>query len=622
MHASVKLATLAAFALGGCNAILGIGDVKSSAGGADAAVVLPDVPPTTITGTSVITYVKGDGTTETRNEDMSGYTVRAWIPDSSTAGYHMVPGTGTANGTFSIADVPEGTTYALELTPPNAKPMWFVTDQRVIDAGFVTLGRADGVSTTISTPVTMNITGMTAWTTADQLYADSYAVGTENGLYYGAANPTLTGKPKVGDTALAVGVDWKSGYTYDANASPPRLVQKSAGDDFYLVHSSSQPGTDDQGDPVTFSRTIDVFKGSMVDMTDGGSTQISGAFVTTPQTQTQTFHLDLVQYRALSSDANRFYDEAYSCYRLTNPGVAYDGRIGSAIWGVNGDLLQRQTTVSVTNSMWGDPFGGMWNSLMGCDYTHSRLWTMPGGQGVQWNSSLSGDSPASTSMTKTPAVGMVTMATIDGKPFLDGGAIPFDGSAPVTVTWKAVPNAASYSVRVRHLIVNGTRAQAELPIQIATAGTSVQIPASSLVKGDFYHVDITSRFTVDATAYAKGQIRRSSFPNGFGDVFSGMYKFSSSCGDHNVDAGEGEQCDDGGESATCDPDCSMALCGDGYVNKTAGEACDDMTDSPFCDLDCTLPKCGDGHLNQAAGEQCDDGNTTSGDGCSATCQIE
>src|SRR5207247_9159741 len=32
------------------------------------------------------------------------------------------------------------------------------------------------------------------------------------------------------------------------------------------------------------------------------------------------------------------------------------------------------------------------------------------------------------------------------------------------------------------------------------------------------------------------------------------------------------------------------------------------------------PTCGDWKLDQ--GEQCDDGNTTSGDGCSSTCQIE
>ncbi len=36
-----------------------------------------------------------------------------------------------------------------------------------------------------------------------------------------------------------------------------------------------------------------------------------------------------------------------------------------------------------------------------------------------------------------------------------------------------------------------------------------------------------------------------------------------------------------------------------------------------CRLNCTIPRCGDGILD--GGEVCDDGNTTDGDGCSATC---
>jgi len=36
-----------------------------------------------------------------------------------------------------------------------------------------------------------------------------------------------------------------------------------------------------------------------------------------------------------------------------------------------------------------------------------------------------------------------------------------------------------------------------------------------------------------------------------------------------------EDCDDVGESATCDEDCSFVECGDGTLNKSAGEVCDD-----------------------------------------------
>jgi len=116
-----------------------------------------------------------------------------------------------------------------------------------------------------------------------------------------------------------------------------------------------------------------------------------------------------------------------------------------------------------------------------------------------------------------------------------------------------------------------------------------------------------------------------------------------------------ETCDDGGESATCDVDCTAAMCGDGVANATAGEecddgnvvsddgcdatcilefcgdgiiqpgigeVCDDGAETATCDIDCTLPLCGDGIRNKQAGEKCDDGNTNNGDGCDSSCQKE
>ncbi|MBU0719099.1 MAG: hypothetical protein KJ749_12685 [Planctomycetes bacterium] len=53
------------------------------------------------------------------------------------------------------------------------------------------------------------------------------------------------------------------------------------------------------------------------------------------------------------------------------------------------------------------------------------------------------------------------------------------------------------------------------------------------------------------------------------------------CGNRLLDPGE--ECDDAGESATCDTDCTLAEHGDGTVNVTAGEECDDGAEFPTCD---------------------------------------
>jgi cysteine-rich repeat protein len=85
---------------------------------------------------------------------------------------------------------------------------------------------------------------------------------------------------------------------------------------------------------------------------------------------------------------------------------------------------------------------------------------------------------------------------------------------------------------------------------------------------------------------------------------------------------DGEICDDGRATATCDADCTPAYCGDGLRNAVAGEACDaGGGDSANCDLDCSVAVCGDGRRNPLAGEACDDGNVVDGDGCEASCMI-
>ena len=95
----------------------------------------------------------------------------------------------------------------------------------------------------------------------------------------------------------------------------------------------------------------------------------------------------------------------------------------------------------------------------------------------------------------------------------------------------------------------------------------------------------------------------------------------STCGDGTLNVTAGEQCDDAGESATCNADCTSSICGDGTLNVTAGEQCDDGGESATCNADCTSSICGDGTLNTTAGEQCDDNNNTDGDGCQADCTL-
>jgi len=89
------------------------------------------------------------------------------------------------------------------------------------------------------------------------------------------------------------------------------------------------------------------------------------------------------------------------------------------------------------------------------------------------------------------------------------------------------------------------------------------------------------------------------------------------CGDLTVNVSAGEECDEAGETADCDLDCTESDCGDGYINKAAGEVCDGGGVTPTCDPDCTEVECGDAILNLMAGEICDEGGETLN--CNADC---
>jgi cysteine-rich repeat protein len=95
----------------------------------------------------------------------------------------------------------------------------------------------------------------------------------------------------------------------------------------------------------------------------------------------------------------------------------------------------------------------------------------------------------------------------------------------------------------------------------------------------------------------------------------------ATCGDGFIDSADPrvEECDDAGESATCNRDCTRRSCGDKITNQTAGEECDDGGETSRCNANCKFARCGDFATNPAAGEQCDSGALQTAT-CEATCK--
>ena len=117
--------------------------------------------------------------------------------------------------------------------------------------------------------------------------------------------------------------------------------------------------------------------------------------------------------------------------------------------------------------------------------------------------------------------------------------------------------------------------------------------------------------------------------------FNTAFVETATCGDGTVDVGEAcddgntvtEVCDYGLASCTvCAADCTeqagaTSYCGDLAVDAGNGEECDDGNndDADGCEADCTLPFCRNDIVDPP--EECDDGNNTPGDGCENDCTL-
>ena len=102
----------------------------------------------------------------------------------------------------------------------------------------------------------------------------------------------------------------------------------------------------------------------------------------------------------------------------------------------------------------------------------------------------------------------------------------------------------------------------------------------------------------------------------------------SICGDAQINTTAGEVCDEGSGvnsdvwsfAVHCNADCSgpASYCGDGFTD-TGFEDCDDAGESASCNDNCTSSYCGDGVTNISAGETCDDaGDSTR---CTSLCEV-
>ena len=548
-----------------------------------------DAPTTDATTTDATTTTDVVGTMRTTCHEASGDVdkpvdaskrpIQAFVPDSSPAGYRVVTGTGSADGSFTLRDVPAGATYLLQISTgvPSVRS-YFATDQPVLDVQFEHQGRCmpapTGASAAFS--VTAVVTNGTSFDIHhDGVELDSFKLGF--GTF--ADNGAL----QLGADAMTATFSWPRGFP---------LVDAAAGDDLYVLHNRTDQGTDSvSGSSVTTTHIVDWFDATGTTL-DGQPASITGAF----QSATSTPSAARSGMLAIALDPfEAIYDRttrpgSFTVQLMAQPGggVGFGSFDGSAVLlGIelspfaDGAL----TTTYRTSYSYADPFPASWKRAITVDSQRShlvRLSTDPGAaigivtgyhQQIEYTGALQVAAP----VLPRPA-GII----VGGVDFTRGGNVVFDGQSPVVIRWNPVAGAQLYQLSL--VSVPQTPSSFIDRATVSTADTSLTLPAALIESGTRYQFVLTAIQT--PINYRAGQLIPPSLPRVTTGVPSGRFRFLPSCGDSVVQPDE--DCDTGGESATCNEDCTTAMCGDGVVNATAGEQCDAIDESSSCTTACKL----------------------------------
>jgi cysteine-rich repeat protein len=539
--------------------------------------------------------------------DLTQSVIQALIEDATQpSGYRVLTGIDSADGSFTIRGVTDGVPYLMKLDTS-----YYATTAHALDVRNEVPVRGPPPPTEASslTKVQFNIQGMSPFVRGPEGTISHISIDSPNLGYQGRFEGL-----KNNASFLMVDYDWITGSSADG-AHP--LPDGSRGDDLVLSHLRTDRIVTPSFRKQRLTRSIDTALHPSVTIVDGATTNINGTWATT--TSDRPLNLSITRSIFDSSYDGTTQFTAMSVSLLAHP-VPNSTGLGMKLF--TADLADWSHSSSLSENLsfvYADLFPSSWSRTFTISYSRSRFMRLPNTVTplVLDASNVRVFSYTGGTPDTSPALQPPSNFAIAGNPATLGGNAAFNGVAPLEVTWSGVATADFYSVRVDRVLQNGPQTQRAAAATLSTKQTAIRIPAEVFAGSEFFVFTVTA--INSSASYDTGQLKPYGLPFSSASTVSGLFRLGNRCG--NGVADQGEQCDAGGETATCDIDCTLPLCGDGLHNAAAGEACDTIRDTSTCDTDCTLVVCGDNRVNLST-EDCDDGNATDqGNGCSAGCRF-
>lgn len=445
------------------------------------AYVGPPANTRTVSGSQIVTYL---APTIVRNvpRDLSTAAVAALSP-LGDGGYDVLPGTGLANGTFEIPNVPNGTYYL------RIGNHYVEATGSVVDLGYLQLGRQDKVAATPGTRLRLQASNMAPWTANDSL--EFFSPEADYWWFNLETDPAVTGIPDAGDTSVDLSFD----LTQNVQQLDNNLIEGNKGDTSTL--EQLQQRVSDAG--FSYLAVTRIFEPS-VTTTQGQTTTVMGSFTDVSSTNTLSTTIKRGNLGSELAKMPAGYSSLFSYFGV----VGQSGGLEDGQYGASADFVFRYMAPSgadlVTGGMnYGVPLSGKWGvyAAMGT-FGSVGLSLGNGKQPANINTNVAShyDAAAVNGGSTELAIGIPQALQVNG---LDASQAQTGVGLTPVLSWSApaVGTATKYSVFVYRLYDDPAlaRTQKQVVARMTVTSPRFQLPPGILQAGEKY------AFTVSALGY-------------------------------------------------------------------------------------------------------------------------
>jgi hypothetical protein len=443
----------------------------------------------------------------------SNFSVKVVIP--AAGGDTVLVGSGAADGTFSVPNVPTGSfILVVDSSVDNDPPLYLYTAQRSgIEIGRYYMGRSDATLTTDPSWIAFNpaVTNLTAWGTDDQLQM----MVANNGGFGDLTYTTIQNPPAVGATTLGMTFNWDDVWERYA-------IDASKGDDAYITQLV--PRSNGSGLPHF---TIDkVFQPALFSLANGQTVNITGAFSAVPQNLSDTINWRRSQFDSYKTAINptaTLYDQYLEV--RTQPGGLGFGHFGAT----TSDLIQFMpgpgtSDLNLGTVAFGDPFPSSWGRVGTAQALYSvpvqALGATSGGQlynVIQFEDDVNHFGP-----NVSPVISPPRSIQVNGSSAFSTGTLVGGDN---TISWQApqIGTPSGYGIYVWQLGVNGSGGTTfHFQAEVVTTTNSVTLPAGFFVAGSSYAFMVRS-ITLPSLVRLDKEPHRLGLPYGVADATTAVF---------------------------------------------------------------------------------------------------